>query len=70
MQTINLPCYAIVVEFDVGAGAGTIDPGKLSDSLFDGILSLVLGHACAGVDITTPAYIEGLETAIENVDLD
>ncbi len=29
------------------------------------IESMVLGHACAGVDIQDPAYIEGIETAIE-----
>ena len=29
----------------------------------DGIESMVLAHAMAGIDITTPAYIEGIETA-------
>jgi len=70
MQRIALPCYGIVVEADVAKAAGTIDPGQLTHPVFEGILSLVLGHACAGVDISTPAYLEGLETAIENVDPD
>ena len=35
------------------------------NNMMDGITSLILGHACAGIDITTPAYIEGIETAVE-----
>lgn len=34
----------------------------------DGIESLILAHACAGIDITTPAYLEGIETAVEAID--
>jgi hypothetical protein len=30
----------------------------------DGVESLVLAHACAGVDVEAEAYIEGLETAL------
>jgi CheY-specific phosphatase CheX len=37
------------------------------NNMIDGVTSMVLGHACAGVDIESPAYIEGLETAIENI---
>ena len=31
----------------------------------DGIESLILAHACAGIDIATPAYIQGIETAVQ-----
>ena len=31
----------------------------------DGVESLILGHACAGVDIQCPAYLEGIETAVQ-----
>lgn len=34
---------------------------------FDGIFSMILAHAIAGVDIESPAYIEGIETAVEAV---
>lgn len=34
------------------------------NSIIDGITATILGHACAGVDITSPAYIEGVESAI------
>lgn len=31
----------------------------------DGIEALVLAHACAGIDVESPAYLEGIETAVE-----
>jgi len=31
----------------------------------DALESMILAHAIAGIDIETPAYIEGIETAIE-----
>ena len=30
----------------------------------DGILSMILAHACAGIDVESPAYLEGIETAL------
>ena len=45
------------------------DSGSEDDSEYeaaiDGIESLILAHACAGVDITASAYIAGIETAVE-----
>jgi hypothetical protein len=29
--------------------------------------SLILAHACAGVDVAAPAYISGIETALEAI---
>ena len=34
------------------------------NNMLDGITSMILAHAVAGIDIETPAYIEGIETAI------
>jgi hypothetical protein len=31
----------------------------------DALESIILGHAGAGIDISTPAYIEGIETAVQ-----
>jgi len=31
----------------------------------DALESLILSHAIAGIDITSPAYIEGIESAVE-----
>jgi hypothetical protein len=33
----------------------------------DVLESLVLAHACAGLDITTPAYLEGIESALDAI---
>ena len=35
------------------------------ETAVDVIESLVLAHACAGVDIQTPAYVKGIETTVE-----
>ena len=51
--------------------SGTLDNPEESRSLedyntaIDGIEALILGHACAGIDITTPAYLEGIESAVD-----
>jgi hypothetical protein len=39
--------------------------GCCYDRVVDGIESLILAHACAGIDITAPAYIQGIKTAVE-----
>jgi hypothetical protein len=31
----------------------------------DAIESLILAHACAGVDVTALAYVAGIETSLE-----
>lgn len=33
--------------------------------MMDAIESLILAHALAGIDVTTPAYKEGIETAVD-----
>lgn len=35
------------------------------ETAIDGIESLILAHACAGVGIAAPAYVEGVQTAVE-----
>jgi hypothetical protein len=73
-KTIKLPCYGIVVTFAPG------ESGELRSDLvyelrtlgryipeIDGIESMILAHAIAGIDIESPAYIEGIETAVEAV---
>ena len=34
------------------------------EAALDGIEALVLAHACAGVDVKDPKYVEGIESAI------
>lgn len=64
----KLPCYGIVVEVNDVGYCGTIMPGQLTHHIFEGITSMVLAHAIAGVDIEDPRYLEGIETAVENVE--
>ena len=35
------------------------------NNMIDAIESMILGHAIAGIDIETPAYIEGIESAVD-----
>jgi hypothetical protein len=42
--------------------------GYLTSSIGeDAIESLILAHACAGVDISSPAYLEGVNTALDAI---
>jgi hypothetical protein len=75
MKEINLPIYGIKVTLD-SDGSGTItselqvkqDEVENEDfnTAMDGIESLLLACACSGVDITTPAFLEAIETAVES----
>lgn len=38
-----------------------------SNASIDTILSLILAHACAGIDIETSAYLEGIDTAFDAI---
>ena len=42
-----------------------INACNVYNAAMDGIEAMVLGHACAGIDITTPAYLEGIEFAVQ-----
>ena len=74
MKTINLPIFGIVVTLtnDGGGSISTTDlqtkhkdvEDELYNASMNGIESLILAHACAGVDITTKEYIIGIETAV------
>lgn len=50
---------------NAGMGDGEYESAAAYNNSIDGITSLILAHACAGIDIETPAYIEGIETAVE-----
>lgn len=67
-RTIELPVRGIRL-FLNGAGSGTISCDDSDDMPAAGhaVLSVILGHACAGIDVTTPAYLDGIETAFEAI---
>jgi hypothetical protein len=80
-RTIRLPCYGITITLvrengadKPGSGAITSDlrAGQIAadrhyNAVIDGLESLILAHACAGVDVESPAYVEGIETAVEAI---
>jgi hypothetical protein len=48
------------------------DPGcceqhQSYNAAIDGIESLVLAHACAGIDVSSKEYVEGIQTALDAV---
>ena len=67
-----LPCYGIVVNASDGGGSissdlheeGVTDATEYNAAM-DGIESMILACACAGIDIESPAFIEAIETAVE-----
>ncbi len=75
MNKIELPCFGIIVIVNNGRGTITStglitkyndDEDKEYDAAMNGIESMILAHACAGVNINTPEYIEGIETAVNS----
>jgi hypothetical protein len=44
-----------------------IEGDDLYNSAIDGITSMILAHAIAGVDIESPEYVEGIDTAIAGI---
>ena len=77
MKIYDIGCFGIVVKVN-DEGAGTIesdlhedldplDQGSMArDFAMHALEGLILAHACAGIDIAAPAYIEGIETAVES----
>ena len=80
-KTIELPCFGIVVEIEDGGGTissdlkvevtdyNECDYGSAQEeynTAMDAIESVILAHACAGIDIKSPAYIEGIEVAVQS----
>ena len=69
---IDMNCYGIVIVM-TASDSGTITSNLRIDSdledkedlVIDAIESLVLAHACAGIDVTSNGYVEGIETVID-----
>jgi hypothetical protein len=82
VREIRLPCYGITIRLERSSlprqpGYGTItselkqvEPGVEAvpfNAAIDALESLILAHACAGIDVESPAYVEGIETAVEAI---
>jgi hypothetical protein len=75
---LELAAHGIVVDIiedaDGPTGSGSIE-SSLTDDLtdraqhyaFEGMLSLILAHGCAGVDILSPEYAEGIDTTVDAI---
>jgi len=73
MKIIKLPCFCIEVTQHPSGAYSIIsalheedsdDSGEFNARM-DGIESLILAHAQAGIDIANPAYVEGIEVSVE-----
>ena len=38
-----------------------------TDNALDAFTSLILAHACAGVDVESPAYVKGVDVALDAI---
>lgn len=77
MKTIETDCFGITVTLD-GKGGGAITSNmhekeetdlsaQLYNAAVDGLEAMILAQACAGVDIESPAYLDGIETAVQKI---
>lgn len=74
LKIIKLPVFGILLNIlsnKKGGGISSdlheIHASKEYNTAIDAIESLVLAHACSGIDVTSPAYLEGIETAVEAI---
>ena len=81
VRRISLPCFGVGIRLVFGADGrsrgGTIasdlhaggrrPADRPYDAAVDGLEALLLADACAGVDVESPAYLEGIETAVEAI---
>jgi len=63
----SVDCYDCLNGFSPSINYKAIDQikRKLFNTSMDSIESLILSHAIAGIDIESPAYLEGLEITID-----
>ena len=77
-KIIKLPVHQCIITLSDPDGKGRYEGGSIATDwkttaaedvdynlAIDGIEALVLAHAIAGVDVESPAYLEGIETALD-----
>lgn len=77
MKTIKLPIFDIEIVHDsglVGNGSGTITSNLHADdeacyynAMVDTLEALILAHACAGVDVSSKSYLNGIQTVVDKI---
>ena len=73
-EVIKLLIFGIEITLSRDGNGGSIisdlhiDPNDIAyESAIDGLESLILAHACSGINTKTSAYLEGIETAVEAI---
>ena len=74
MKQINLPIFNIsIVIYKDGFGeivltdlSNDVDDIEMKAAL-ETVESMILAHACSGVNVMSPRYLEGVETAVDRV---
>ena len=82
MKTYSIKKYGIVIEVGDNKFGKLVESNlkeqlidekeevsirEQSEAQADALESLILGHACAGIDISSEAYVEGLDTCLEAI---
>ena len=81
-KTIKLPVHQCIITLTGPDGKGRYEGGSIAtdwkvstsdepgdddyNRVIDGIEAVVLAHAMAGIDVESPAYLEGVETALDS----
>jgi hypothetical protein len=64
--TFNLSVDTDTKQGSIGSNAiEGEDPNPEYEAAIDAIESLILAHACSGIPVTCPEYIEGIYTTLE-----
>lgn len=80
MKTYTIPEFEISVTINPATKGGVIESNLRKQFMLDdepidpeaeasvnALEALILAHACAGLDVDSPAYVEGLGTAVEAI---
>ena len=76
MKTFNLGIYNIVVTIDennIGGITSSLLSGEDCDNIdeyvvaINAIESIILAHACAGINIESKEYISGVQTTLDTI---
>jgi len=80
-RRIQLPCFGITLTLtrengveEPGSGSIVSDlrepvtaANRQYNAAIEGFEAMILAHACVGVDVESPAYLEGIETAVDAI---
>ncbi|MDI5832574.1 hypothetical protein OCF84_21360 (plasmid) [Shewanella xiamenensis] len=75
MLTLNTNCYGITITYDSSdkerasisseMKAQDTSVNKTFNVAVDALESIILAHFCAGLDVSSPAYLQGIEEAYQ-----